>query len=152
MIRVFLSGNVVKEPTFVNTKNGSTVCNFLLAVNPFPQSQTKLSKGEKKLVRYFYVSMWDHLANACSSYLVKGKEVVVVAKDIEARAYLGKNGPSASLHVTADAIEVKGRRADEIEQAEAQSEKREEAARGAEGTYEPVDGFIPVNDPEELPF
>ena len=95
MNRLFLIGNLTKDPETRTTPNGKTVCNFDIAVNDRQGNAT-----------YFRISAWSQLGEICQKYLSKGKKVSVVGP-VSARAYTDRNGKvNASIEVTAQDIEM----------------------------------------------
>jgi single stranded DNA-binding protein len=70
--RVFLIGNLTRDPELRHTPNGAAVAQFGLAVNRYYQSQG----GERKEdVCFVDISAWGKIAETCSQFLKKGKQV-----------------------------------------------------------------------------
>lgn len=129
MNRIFLIGNLTKDPETRTTPNGKTVCNFDIAVNDRQGNAT-----------YFRISAWSQLGEICQKYLSKGKKVSVVGP-VSARAYTDRNGKAnASIEVTANDVEFLSR----IDN-EAAYQHQERQAIQNESTMQPV-------QTEELPF
>lgn len=94
MNKVFLTGNLTRDPESKTTQSGISVCTFNMAVG----------RG-KDQTDFFRVTAWRQLAENCRQYLAKGKKVAVVGT-VTAEAYMGKDGqPKASLEVNADNVE-----------------------------------------------
>lgn len=94
MNKLFLIGNLTKDPETRTTPNGKTVCNFDIAVNDRQGNPT-----------YFRISAWEKQGENCQRYLSKGKKVSVVGP-VSARAYSDRNGKAnVSLEVAANEIE-----------------------------------------------
>lgn len=94
MNKVFLTGNLTRDPESKTTQSGISVCTFNMAVG----------RG-KDQTDFFRVTAWRQLADNCRQYLAKGKKVAVVGT-VTAEAYMGKDGqPKASLEVNADNVE-----------------------------------------------
>lgn len=94
MNKIFLIGNLTKDPETRTTPNGKTVCNFDIAVNDRQGNAT-----------YFRISAWSQLGESCQKYLSKGKKVSVVGP-VSARAYTDRNGKAnVSIEVTANEVE-----------------------------------------------
>lgn len=79
MIQLTITGNLTKDPVYaereyVNKTTGeikkASVCNFTVAAND--------GYGESQVTGYFKVSAWRGLAETCSKYLKKGRQVLVV--------------------------------------------------------------------------
>lgn len=132
MNKLFLIGNLTKDPETRATPNGKTVCNFDIAVNDRQGNPT-----------YFRISAWEKQGENCQRYLSKGKKVSVVGP-VSARAYTDRNGKAnVSIEVAANEIEFLSPRDNEAayQQQERQSIQREGIPAGA----------IAV-EREELPF
>lgn len=70
--RVFLMGNLTRDPELRYTQSGLAVAHFGLAVNRRSTSK----EGEKKEeVDFFDIEAWDKQAELCSNYLGKGKGI-----------------------------------------------------------------------------
>lgn len=126
MNKLFLIGNLTKDPETRTTPNGKTVCNFDIAVNDRQGNAT-----------YFRISAWSQLGESCQKYLSKGKKVSVVGP-VSVRAYTDRNGKAnANIEVTANEVEFLSPR-DSYEQQERQAIQNE-------SKMEPV-------QTEDLPF
>lgn len=84
--RVWLLGNLTKDPESQTTSNGTTVCKFTLAV----QRRFSNADGEKE-VDFLNIVTWRTLAENCIKYLSKGKKVAVVGA-IQTRSYDAQDG------------------------------------------------------------
>lgn len=72
--KVFLIGNLTRDPELRYTPGGTAVANLGLAVN----RKFKDSSGElKEEVCFLTVTVWDKQAEACCQYLTKGRPVFV---------------------------------------------------------------------------
>jgi len=72
--KVFLIGNMVRDPELRSTPTGSYLCRFTLASN----RDIYVKDGEnKKEVGYFDCLVWGGRAEVMSKYGVKGKRVAV---------------------------------------------------------------------------
>ena len=113
MNKLFLIGNLTKDPETRTTPTGKTVCNFDIAVNDRQGNAT-----------YFHVSAWDKQGENCQRYLSKGKKVSVVGP-VFVRAYTDRNGKAnANIEVTANEVEFLSPR-DSYEQQERQAIQNE---------------------------
>lgn len=98
MNKVFLIGNLTKDPEMRTSPSGLPVCSFTLAVN-------KKSQSDHPEATFFRVTAWRQLAENCGKYLVKGRKAAVLG-EVSASAYVDRQGnPRASLEVTADSVE-----------------------------------------------
>jgi single-strand DNA-binding protein len=72
--KVFLIGNLTRDPELRYTPGGTAVANLGIAVN----RRFKDSSGElKEEVCFLTVTVWDKQAEACCQYLQKGRPVFV---------------------------------------------------------------------------
>ena len=98
MNKLFLIGNLTRDPELRESSSGDPVCNFTLAVN-------KRTKRDHPEATFFRVTAWRQTAENCAKFLSKGKKACVVG-DVSASAYIDKTGTArACLEVTADAVE-----------------------------------------------
>lgn len=100
MQRIFIIGNLTADPVLRATPNGTSVCNFTLAVNRrFPGADGQ------KVTDFFRINTWRQLAESCNKYLSKGKKVAIVG-ELQARTYEANDGTTRmSLDVSADEVE-----------------------------------------------
>lgn len=97
MNKLFIIGNITRDPELRTTTDGKTVCTFDVAVNR--------KRGQQQETDYFHVSAWNALGENCGKYLAKGKKVGVVGR-ISLRTYTTQQGEfRATLDVTADEVE-----------------------------------------------
>lgn len=71
MNKMFIIGNLTRDPEIKETPNGVSVCSFSVAVNA-------LSSNEENAVDFFPVKVWRGLGESCARYLRKGSKVAVV--------------------------------------------------------------------------
>ncbi len=100
MQKVYLIGNLTRDPELRTTANGVDVCSFTLAVN-----RRFAGQDGQKMTDFFRVNAWRGLASVCNQYLAKGRKVAVIG-ELQARLYDGKGGEKKmSLDVSADEVE-----------------------------------------------
>ena len=98
-------GNLGRDPELRYTSGGAPVTTFPVAVNRKWTNQDG-TPGEE--TTWFRVTAWRKLAETCSQYLSKGRQVLAVGR-VTASAYMGQDGkPHASLEVTADSVRFLG--------------------------------------------
>jgi single-strand DNA-binding protein len=86
--KVMVIGNLGGDPEMRYTASGSAVTNFNVAVN----DSFKTRDGEKReTTEWFSVVTWNRLAEICSQYLVKGKQVYVEGR-MQTRSWEGTDG------------------------------------------------------------
>ena len=101
MNKVFLIGNLTRDPEMRSTQSGVAVCNFTIAVNRrFRNPQTGQQETD-----FLNVIAWRQLAELCSKYLAKGRKVAV-AGSIQTRQYEAKDGSKRTAwDIVADEVE-----------------------------------------------
>ena len=68
MNRVFVIGNLTKDPETRTTGSGVSVCNFTIAAN----RRFKNANGETE-TDYLHIVAWRQLGDLCGRYLAKGR-------------------------------------------------------------------------------
>ena len=68
--KVFLIGNLTRDPELRYTSSGIPVTRFTVAVN-------RIFKSEKQDVDFIRIVTWRKLAEICGEYLAKGKTVSI---------------------------------------------------------------------------
>lgn len=86
MNKVFLIGNLTRDPELSETSNGTSVCHFSIAVN----RQYANGDGEKK-TDFFNVTCWRGLADSVAQYCKKGNKVAV-SGSVQIRNYEDNHG------------------------------------------------------------
>ena len=86
MNKVFLIGNLTRDPEISETSGGVSVCHFSIAVNRNYSS----SDGERQ-TDFFNVTAWRGLADTIARFTKKGHKVAVVGS-IQMRTYEGNDG------------------------------------------------------------
>lgn len=149
MNKVFLIGNLTRDPELRSTSAGLPVCNFGIAVN-----RRRSANGQQE-TDFFNIVAWRQLAELCSRYLAKGKKVAVCGS-IQIRNYEGSDGSKrTAVDIVADDIEFlpssQGTGASSGDYRNA-SPAAAPAPRAQAPAYAPADsGFTQVDD-DDLPF
>ncbi len=86
MNKVYLIGNLTRDPEVSETGSGLILCRFSIAVNRNYSS----SDGERQ-TDFFNITVWRALAENCGKYLKKGSKVAVVGS-LQNRSYEDKDG------------------------------------------------------------
>jgi single-strand DNA-binding protein len=104
--KVFLIGNLTRDPELRYIPSGTAVASFGLATN----RTYKTSSGEKKQETCFVrVVAWGRTAEICGEYLSKGSPVFVEGR-LQYRAWDSPNGEKRNtLEVKAERIQFIGR-------------------------------------------
>lgn len=113
--KVFLLGNLTRDPELRHTAQGTSVANFSIAVN----RNYKGSDGEfKRETNFFTIVVWGKAGENCSKYLAKGRPVLVEGR-LQNRSYETSDGQKRTVtEIVADNVQFLGSRSDS--QSEAQ--------------------------------
>mgnify|MGYP003307180736 CR=1 FL=1 len=133
MNKIYLIGNLIKDPVLKAVPSGQSVCEFTIAVN------RKSWKTEEVTSDLFRISAWRKLGETCSRYLEKGRKVAVIG-ELKASTFVDKEGITrVSLDVLADEVEFLSSRSERKN--EEQSDKPHPAQ----------EGFTDISS-DEIPF
>ena len=141
MNKVFLIGNLTKDPDVRTTGGGTSVCTFSIAVD----RRFKAQNGEK-VTDYFNIVAWRQLADLCGRYLAKGRKVSVVG-ELQNRSYDAKDGTKRYVtEVVADEASFVERKSDSAPKADDYQAPAFSAGTNDAAKFEEVAGD------EDLPF
>jgi single-strand DNA-binding protein len=103
--KVFLMGNLTRDPELRYTPGGASVCTFGLAVN----RRFKTKQGDNRDETLFVdVTAWAKQAELCSQYLSKGRPVFVEGR-LRLESWTGNDGQKRSkMGVVAQNIQFLG--------------------------------------------
>lgn len=146
MNKVFLIGNLTRDPEMRTTQSGIPVCSFAIAVNRrFKNQQTGQQETD-----FINITCWRQLAELCGRYLQKGRKVAVCGA-IQTRTYEAQDGSKRNaFEVVADEVEFLN-----SPQQQAGGEYRPAApapSPASTPSFSPAEsGFTQVDD-DDLPF
>ena len=108
--RVFLMGNLTRDPELRYVPSGTAVANFTVAVNRVYKDKS----GEKKEdVSFIRIVVWGKMAEICGEYLTKGRSVFVEGR-LKSRTWEAQDGQKRSaLDVVATSVQFLGGRKEE---------------------------------------
>lgn len=136
MNKVFLVGNLTKDPELTTTTNGISVCRFTLAV-----SRRYVGASGERETDFLNIVVWRGQAENCHKYLKKGSKCGVVGS-LQTRSYDAQDGSKRYVtEVVADEVEF-------ISTNRAQDGVGREVS---EETVEDVAELKPIDD-DSLPF
>lgn len=138
--KVFLVGNLTKDPEIRFVPSGQAVANLRMATN----RKYKAGNGEwKEEVTYLGVEVWGKSAEACGEYLKKGSPLLVEGR-LKLKEWTAQDGQKRSmLEVVAERVQFLSG-----------GPRREGAAGASEGGFDgpPIsDGPPPATD-DDIPF
>lgn len=100
--RVFLMGNLTRDPELRYIPSGTAVTSFDLAVNRAYTSQSGEKKEETSFVR---IIVWARRAEVCAEYLSKGSPVFIEGR-LRSRSWESKEGQKRStIEVVANNVQ-----------------------------------------------
>ncbi len=100
MNKLFIIGNLTRDPELTETKNGTKVCRFTVAV-----TRSYYSEGGERKTDYFNCSAWRMVGENVAKYCRKGSKVSVVGS-VELRQYEDNKGNKLnSVDVLAQEVE-----------------------------------------------
>lgn len=137
MNKIHIIGNVVHTPEVRQTKSGTAVCSFSVAV----KRRFKNPATGDYDTDFFEVQCWRQLAELCEKFLEKGKKVAVIGA-MQSRDYEKDGVKKRIWELIADEVEFltpKGEGAAPAAQTSAPVQKK------------PEPQFTQIED-EELPF
>lgn len=98
MQKMQIIGNLTRDPELRTTADGTSVCNFTVAVN-------KRGQNGHPEADYFRVAAWRQLGERCAKYLAKGRKVYVEGP-LTVRLYQSNSGETkAELNISAAQVE-----------------------------------------------
>jgi len=100
--KVFLIGNLTRDPELRYIPSGSAVATFTVAVNRVFVSQSGEKKEQTSFIR---VVVWGRRAEVCGEYLAKGRPVFVEGR-LQSREWQAQDGQKRStIEVVADNVQ-----------------------------------------------
>lgn len=104
--KVFLIGNLTRDPELRYTPSGIPVSRFTVAVNRF---RPKGSEGKDE-VDFIRVVAWRRLAEICGEFLKKGRPVALEGR-LQISSFTGRDGQKVTMaEVIADNMQMLGSR------------------------------------------
>ena len=101
MNKLFITGNLTRDPELRSTRDGTPVCIFTVAVS----RRQKSAEAGKPDADFFRVTAWRALGESCGKYLAKGRKVGVTGS-VSVNTYTAQDGSfRASMEVVADDVE-----------------------------------------------
>ena len=148
MNKLFIVGNLTRDPELRITQSGISVCGFTVAVN---RHRTSQDQGQPQ-ADFFRVTAWRQLGENCNKYLAKGRKVCIVGP-VSVSTYVGNDGITrAQMEITADDVEFltpKSESQPEQNTANAVAGRLNQYATPA--PKPPEGGYVDVED-DDLPF
>lgn len=104
--KVFLMGNLTRDPELRYLPNGTAVTTFTIASN----RNYTLPSGEKKQeVTFMRVVVWARRAEVCAEFLSKGSSAFVEGR-LQSRSWQAQDGQKrTTIEIVADNVQFLGR-------------------------------------------
>lgn len=136
MNKVYLIGNLTRDPELAETTSGIKVCRFAIAVN-----RTYAGSDGNRETDFFNITVWRTQAENCGRYLRKGSKVAIVGS-LQNRSYEDKEGVKRNVtDIIASEVEfLASRSSSDGDSSEGQSSQRKDRPK-----------LEPVAD-DDLPF
>ena len=112
MNKVYLIGNLTRDPELSETTGGVAFCRFAIAVN-----RTFVNADGNRDADFFNITVWRGQAENCGKFLKKGSKVAIVGS-LQNRTYEDKEGVKRTVtDIVANEVEFlsTGARGDELE-------------------------------------
>ena len=107
--KVFLMGNLTRDPELRYTPNGTAVAGFGVAVN----RRYTTKEGERREdVDYFEVEVWDKQAENCNEYLSKGRGILVEGRLKQDRWEDESGNKRSKMKIVASSVQFLPRKGD----------------------------------------
>jgi len=151
--RVFLMGNLTRDPELRYVPSGTAVASFDIAINRVYNTQSGEKKEETSFVK---VVVWARRAEVCAEYLAKGSPVFVEGR-LRSRSWETQDGQKRStIEVVANNVQFM-RSSSRQKGAFSQPAGAEQAANNTPkediGSVDLDTGAVKKNEPEEeIPF
>jgi single-strand DNA-binding protein len=109
--KVFLIGNLTRDPELRYTTSGIPVVRFAIAVNRFIKKDASGKSGQD--VDFINIVAWRRLAEICGEFLKKGRPVAIEGR-LQIRSYDDpRSGEKKTMtEVVADNVQMLGRKSD----------------------------------------
>lgn len=100
--KVFIMGNLTRDPELRYVPSGTAVATFTIAVNRVYTSQAGEKKEEVSFIR---IVVWGRRAEVCGEYLSKGSPLFVEGR-LQSRSWEGQDGQKRNtIEVIADNVQ-----------------------------------------------
>jgi single-strand DNA-binding protein len=147
--RVFLIGNLTRDPELRYTTSGTAVTNLRIAVNRRYKTQTGEMKEETAFIT---VVAWGKQAETCSQFLSKGKPIFVEGR-LQMRSWEDPNGQKRNvLEVRASRVQFLGSKPQASEESAETKEESLENLLNENVPNHASKGQGPASDSKEVPF
>ena len=140
--KVFLIGNLTRDPELRYTPSGIPVARFAIAVNRIRRKDTGGESNQD--VDFINIVAWRRLAEICGEFLIKGRPVAIEGR-LQIRSFESKGGEKKTMtEVVADNMQMLGRKTG------SENVRSEEPTQPLDETAK--EGQADTKTDEEIPF
>ncbi|MDR1905694.1 MAG: single-stranded DNA-binding protein [Clostridiales bacterium] len=140
MNKVWLIGNLTKDPELTTTTSGISLCKFTLAV----QRRFQNADGNRE-ADFFPIIVWRNQAENCGKYLKKGNKAAIIGS-VQTRSYDAQDGSKRYItEIVADEVQFLSAKESISDQAMSDADEPQPLPK-----YERKAELRPVD--EDLPF
>jgi single-strand DNA-binding protein len=100
---ILVEGNLVRDPDFRETPNGTPLCTFSIASNRYFRKEEQMEKE----VSFFDVQTWAKLAENCGNLGRKGRGVRVVGRLKQDRWNDNAGNSRSKIYIVAEHVEFR---------------------------------------------
>lgn len=152
--KVFLIGNLTRDPELRYTPKGVPVAEFALAVN---RSYGGEDGKKREEVTFVDITLWTRLAEIAGQYLKKGSSVMVEGRlQLDSWEDKQTGQKRSKLRVVGEAPQMlggRGERREESETPDGRGDRRPAVAGvSGRGSSEKQPGISFDEDPDDIPF
>lgn len=112
MNKIFISGNLTRDPEIRYTPNGKSMAKMGIAVRRTYRSKT--SDGSQPEVDFFNMTAWEKTAEFCGRYLRKGSRVLVEGR-LQTYSYEKDGMKRSGVDIQIENIEFAGNKTSDNE-------------------------------------
>src|SRR3989344_5827392 len=143
--KVFLIGNLTRDPEMRSLPSGQAVVNFGLATNRMWKGK---DGSQQKQAEFHNIVMFGRLAEITKQYLTKGSMIMIEGR-IQTRSWQGQDGQKKQrTEIVAEAMQMGPRGGNHPQSAENPVKQEEEAPEALATVEYPEDEI----KPEDIPF
>src|SRR3989338_313165 len=143
--KVFLIGNLTRDPEMRSLPSGQAVVNFGLATNRMWKGK---DGSQQKQAEFHNIVMFGRLAEITKQYLTKGSMIMIEGR-IQTRSWQGQDDQKKQrTEIVAEAMQMGPRGGNRPQSAENTTKQEEEAPEALATVEYPEDEI----KPEDIPF
>jgi len=148
MNKLFLFGNVGKDPEVKSFEGGNKVAKFSLATS----THFKDKAGEKKAeTQWHNIVFWGKQADLCEKYVKKGSSLIIEG-EVRYRTYESDGVTKYITEVFGNALHFAGKKQDESPQDKTPQAKDDWQGKKTTGAMSDINDLPGANESDNMPF